>query len=243
MEKKTVFGAINMMALIATVMVLATAGCESAPAAVPAAKTEDFSSVIDNEMVIITGYTGKAKNVTIPRQIGGLPVTGIGAEVFMSKQLTGAAIPDSVIVIGEGAFADNQLTSVTIPHSVTYIAKGVFMQNRLTKVTIPDSVGAIGEWAFAENQLTGITIPDSVTEIGKGAFGVNLLTSVTIPGSVTAIGEDAFAENRLTSITIGANVTLEGKSITGNFNTVYTGANKAAGTYTSRDGGETWRKQ
>ncbi|MDR1230886.1 MAG: leucine-rich repeat domain-containing protein [Spirochaetaceae bacterium] len=192
----------------------------------------DFQCRIENGKITIIGYTGSAKNVTIPGQIGGLPVTAIGgAEYvyeddqyvgsFANQQLTSVAIPNGVTVIGHGAFAGNRLTGVTIPNGVTEIGSGSFYKNQLTRVTIPDGVTVIGGSAFESNQLTSVTIGNAVTEIGYMAFGENKLTSVTIPGSVTRIIDFAFAYNPLTSVTIGADVTFGRSGFSGDLAGVY----------------------
>jgi hypothetical protein len=248
-----------------------------------------FTYDAGNGIAVITGYTGSAKNVRIPDQINGLPVTMIGDNAFREKQLTSVTLPDSVTVIGEAAFYKNQLTSVTIPNGVTTIGNFAFQSNRLTGVTIPDSVITIGSAAFRENRLTSIAISNGITVIGNSAFYGNQLTSVTIPGSVTAIegfafyqnrltsvtishgviaiGVRAFGQNRLTSITIPASVKTIGESafqdnpltrvtigasvsvgycpfggFFNDFQYVYERNRSRAGTYTSRDGGYTWRK-
>jgi hypothetical protein len=56
----------------------------------------DFRIEISGGEVTITGYTGSAYEVTIPGQIGGLPVTAIGEKAFFENQLTGVTFPDSV---------------------------------------------------------------------------------------------------------------------------------------------------
>ncbi|GHV72711.1 hypothetical protein AGMMS49940_00130 [Spirochaetia bacterium] len=121
----------------------------------------------------ITRYTGTSKDVVIPGQINGIPVT----------------------TIGYGAFQDNQLTSVTIPNSVTSINTNAFWNNQLTSVTIPNSVTSISQMAFSGNQLTSVTIPNSVTSISQMAFSGNQLTSVTLPNNVS-IAHDAFYNNK-----------------------------------------------
>jgi hypothetical protein len=215
MIKKTVFTlTITVMAVVTGIDLFAQ-------------NAADFEYTVDNGTVTITGYTGSAKNVTIPGRINGLPVTAIGhtgsanwlvpiggeptidlsGGAFARKQLTGVSIPDSVTIIGIGAFANNQLTGVTIPDGVTAIREGAFAGNQLTGVTIPGSVTVIEKGAFEGNRLTSVTIPSSVTAIGKFAFGQNRLTSVTIPDSVTIIGASAFAGNQLIGVTIGAGVT------------------------------------
>ena len=152
--------------------------------------------------VTIVGYVGTSKNVTIPAQINGKPVTAIGDRAFFEKQLTGVTIPSSVTTIGFAAFSNNQLTSFTIPNNVTSIGDFAFSQNQLTSVNIGNSVVTIGEEAFGQNQLTNVTIPNSVITIGDYAFWTNKLTNVNIGNSVTTIKNNAFAENQLASVII-----------------------------------------
>ena len=110
----------------------------------------------------ITGYTGKAAELTIPAELDGHSVTSIGWRAFV--------------------FCDS-LTSITIPDSVTSIVYWAFSYCRsLTSITIPDSVTSIGNYAFYGcDSLTSITIPDSVTSIGAEAFsGCRSLTTITV---------------------------------------------------------------
>jgi hypothetical protein len=112
--------------------------------ALSAQTAADFTYTATNGGAVITGYTGSAKDVTIPDRINNLPVTAIGNGAFREKQLTNVTIPDSVTAIGEWAFADNQLTSVTIPSSVTVIKNYAFEKNPLTSVTIGANVNVTG---------------------------------------------------------------------------------------------------
>ena len=113
----------------------------------------DFEyELLEDDTVMITGYTGYADALEIPSEIDGKKVTSIGDVAFENcDSLTSVTIPDSVTTIGDGAFA---------------------WCDSLTSVTIPDSVTTIGDWAFAWcDSLTSVTIPDSVESIGYQAFG------------------------------------------------------------------------
>jgi hypothetical protein len=61
----------------------------------------DFQYTASKRMVTITGYTGSAKNVTIPDRINNLPVTAIGKLAFYKNQLTSVTIPANVDVAGD----------------------------------------------------------------------------------------------------------------------------------------------
>ena len=135
-----------------------------------------FEYTVTGDEATITGYTGSAKSLVIPSELGGKPVTEIGIFAFA---LCGS------------------LTEVTIPEGVTSIGNSAFSScSSLTKVTIPKSVTSIGNDAFAHcSSLTKVTIPEGVTSIGAGAFqSCGSLTEVTIPKSVETIGEIAFDE-------------------------------------------------
>ena len=169
----------------------------------------DFAFMVwhDQNAVEIFHYIGSSKDVSIPPQIRGLPVTTIRENAFKEMGLTSIIIPNSVTHIGKASFAGNQLTRVTISESITTIGEDVFRDNKLTSVTIPNSVTHIGKSSFAGNELIHVTIPESVTDIGENAFGNNKLTSIIISESVTNIGVSAFSNNYLTEIIIPKNIT------------------------------------
>jgi len=130
-------------------------------------------TAIGGKYIIITKYIGSQRDVTIPSEIGGIPVRFIGENAFEYSFLTSVIIPDSVTRIGDYAFYYcSFLKSIDIPEGVTYIGEYAFMGcASLTHITIPEGVTRIGTFAFfACNSLTSVTIPASVTSIGRGAF-------------------------------------------------------------------------
>lgn len=88
--------------------------------------------------VVIEHYSGSEEVVTIPEEIGGIPVTAIGNGAFNEreislfeepKNLTEIYIPESVKYIGENAFAYcESLTKITIASEDSiYIAENAFI--------------------------------------------------------------------------------------------------------------------
>lgn len=90
--------------------------------------------------------------MSIPRCLGGCPVTVIGADAFAGRrELTSVSIPDGVKTIGHSAFAGCE---------------------GLTWVSIPDGVTEIGEWAFAScTALKRVSIGAGTESIRHFAFG------------------------------------------------------------------------
>jgi len=182
-----------------------------------------WTYVLEDGGAIITGYeTEPEGDLSIPSELDGHPVTGIGDWVFMEIGLTTVNIPDGVIGIGSGAFFGcGGLTSVTIPNSVTCIGDWAFMETGLTTVNIPDSVTSIGTNPFMDAPLVHIDV--SPNNPVHGSYdGVlfdrqqRILISYpaakegtfTIPKGTQFIGDNAFwGCSGLTSITIPDGVT------------------------------------
>jgi hypothetical protein len=142
-----------------------------------------FAFVITNSALIITTYTGTGGALVIPDAIQGIPVSGIGTNVF---------------------YGLGSLTSVSFPNCITSIDSYAFAGcTGLTHVTIPGSVTFLGSWTDAPGNhsfagctgLTNVVISCGVTSIGEGVFdGCTGLTNIIIPSSVTYLGVWAFHE-------------------------------------------------
>ncbi|MTV49081.1 leucine-rich repeat protein [Heliobacillus mobilis] len=123
----------------------------------------DYTYRLDNNAVVITGYSGLGGCITIPDTIDGYTVSEIDDNTFRGCHgLTSVAIPASVTRIGYSAFLDCiDLTSVSIPNDsrLTSIDSGAFMNTSLASITIPDSVISIGGGAFGGcNDLQSIYV-------------------------------------------------------------------------------------
>lgn len=121
-----------------------------------------FTYAIEYGEVVIKGFDKSTRDVVIPSEIEGLPVTSIGSGAFYNC---------------------DGVTSVTLPDSITNISNSAFSGcTGLTSFTIPDSVKSIGDFAFHDcRNITSIEIPKSVTNIGNAVFWeCSKLKSVTI---------------------------------------------------------------
>lgn len=141
--------------------------------------------------------SGNLKEISIPSEINGQTITGIGNTVFMGKsKLTSVTIGNGVASIGECAFYNcSGLTNVTIPDSVENIGYGAFYScTMLMSVEIGDGVTSISSNTFYGcSSLISVIIPDSITSIGQAAFSqCSKLTNVTMGNSVKSIGNEAF---------------------------------------------------
>lgn len=148
--------------------------------------SEDDFTVTDEG--VITGYTGGAVSLRIPRSIRGIRIRGIGEGAFAAKNRP----------------KGRKLTGVELPEGVTFIGPDAFRGNNLQNISLPKSLETIGEGAFAdqwkdgyEDRSLSIHIPDKVTNIPERAFA-NSGSPLVVTGmeQVTDIAGDAFAGNR-----------------------------------------------
>lgn len=226
------------LCLFSAVLSFFFAGCLSlntSPAPEEVIKPQDYViatnsvSAKNKPSVTIIRYTGSDQVVSIPRTLGGLPVTSIGPRAFYSCGLTKVVIGNRVTCIGTSAFANTRsLDTVVIGASVTNIGIQAFAYGLNIKAfdvskqnTRYCSVDGVLFDKFRTtlvqypNGRAGVySIPESVTRIGDSAFWACYhVTSLTIPDSVTQIDNNAFDScSRLTSVRIGANVTRIGSS-------------------------------
>lgn len=148
----------------------------------------------------ITGYQNtsvKLVDVTIPDEIDGRPIVGIGASAFSAKtNISSITFPDTVGYIGDFAFSNcDYLTKIELPKGLTTIGKGAFRGcDALTKVSFPAGLLSIGEGAFEScKKLTNFTLPEGLLTIEDGAFqNCVTITKVTVPTSIIDLGDGAF---------------------------------------------------
>ncbi|MEG0025929.1 MAG: leucine-rich repeat protein [Bacilli bacterium] len=147
-----------------------------------------------NDTVTITEYNGVSKNVLVPSQLGGYPVSQIDKYAFDSKDLDAVVISEGIKDIFFGAFSNNKLTSIIIPTSVKEIGNRVFENNNIQIVSfkgvIPPVLGS--ELFFRNYHLVNICIPSTADEVTwqKTLMAAGVTADVSIiKGKSGACGE------------------------------------------------------
>ena len=105
----------------------------------------------DTHTGYITGSQSEASQVTIPDAILGVPVKGIGKDVFYGNEF---------------------VESVTLPSSLVYMESNAFRGcKKLASIRIPSGTVLIGHSAFEGcSALTSVALPTSVNTIQSDAF-------------------------------------------------------------------------
>lgn len=196
---------------IAAVMALTIVGgsvpfiSDIAPDTVITASAADYKEVTEGDFTFrvysdhaeLTKYTSTSvKDVTIPSEVSGQPVTFIGEAFYGNKYATAVVIPDSVKEIGNYAFFGcSNLTEVTIGNGVEKIGNNAFAGcGNMVDLTFGNSVSSIGNSAFSNcSSLTEVTLSQSVTVLDSSAFsGCSSLVSFEMSDGIKILNNNTF---------------------------------------------------
>ena len=197
-------------------------------------ESNGFAYTVTGDEATITGYTGSAKNIVIPSELGGKPVTAIADKAFEGyKNMVNIYIPKTIKAIGEDAFqnatsnlirficyegTENEWANIAIqkgneelnPRGACFRLYECNLSGDMV-YQASDDAATLVRYFGADSK---VDIPAElggkpVTEIGDNAFAYyRSLTEVTIPKSVTSIGDGAFDScSSLTEATISEGVT------------------------------------
>ena len=152
--------------------------------------------VIENG--VVTGYTGRVKNVIVPESWNGVPVTEIAANAFSGKRtLKSVKLPATVVSVGDSAFYGcYSLSEINLSAACTSVGKFAFYGcEKLTTAGDLSGLEEIREHTFAAcRRLAAVNFSESLLAVGKYAFAdCTALQSVMLPDTVAEIGEYAFS--------------------------------------------------
>lgn len=184
-------------------------------------------------------YSGQ-KKITIPSEIGGIPVTEIGSmccygPIFVEEWV----IPEGVRTIGSSAFGNcMNVERIVLPSTVEEIGSRVFATcGKLTEVVWNGCTPRFGYGIFANcSAIERIEIPEGTEELGSGMFfGCTALTEVTLPESLRNIRFDSDSMDFLMGQTAWYEAQPDGIVYLGDFAIGYKGDNNVT-TLSLREG-------
>jgi hypothetical protein len=157
----------------------------------------------------VSGFTGDASIVEIPRQFKGIEVTRIGSGSFSGRDVRNVLLPDSITSIGDSAFkACRSLRHIVIPDSVTEIGASAFKScSGLDSISIPEGVTRIANSTFEDCVYLGsISLPDTLESIGRRAFEscYSLETLISLNAVPPSLAHHLNYLNRLNKIKVPA---------------------------------------
>ena len=180
---------------------------------------EDFEyNQLEDGTLELVKYNGSDNTVTIPDEVNGKKVVGIGKEAFKDNtSVTNVTLPDSVENIDNRAFCGcSNLTSVIFGKTESEAKSKIILNigsecfcgcsnlaevgfNKFESNPNAECELSIGSKAFADcTSLKSIAIPDSLTVINSGTFlHCTSLEKVTLPESVIEIDNEAFAKTSI----------------------------------------------
>lgn len=158
--------------------------------------SRDFKYIVQSDdTAVIVGYTGKGSSVSIPSDLDGHGVSGIGPSVFENhSEITTVVMWADPYFISERAFMGcTKLKDISISSDCTSIGDSAFEGCTKLSSAILWGDPNIGNRAFYGcTSLKEISIGNDTETIGKSAFeGCTALKSVIIWGG-TNIGNRAF---------------------------------------------------
>lgn len=145
--------------------------------------------------VVLTKYIGSSKNLLLPSEIEGKPVTEV-KKLFSygNRSIKSIELPSCVTKLEAGAFSELYgLTKLKLSENLTSIPDRMCMNcSELTDIAIPDSVTSIGELAFAKSGIKTLSLPTNLKSIPAGIiYGCRNLTELVLPDGLEEICDGA----------------------------------------------------
>lgn len=184
--------ALGLFTLLVLCLCVPVWGQEEVPA------VQEWETAENDKGLTLTAYLGREREIIIPEELDGKPVTSLGKELFKDNdRIRSVYIPDSVETIGANAFNGcPALTEARLPQNLKKIENGLFRYCiNLEQIVIPFKVSSIGSFAFADCvHLKEIVLIETAT-IGEAAFSnCQSLETVFVSRKLNKVDADAFLD-------------------------------------------------
>lgn len=162
--------------------------------------TTGLTYTIANNEATVTGIVDSSLpadgKLTIPKTLGGIPVTAIGNSAFHSNKTIKELSAVSVLQVGSNAFAvsnigDSPLSAVFLPKVKTLETSAFFQCNALVSISLPQAK-TIGNDAFSKCTHLATAFLPKVTSIGSNAFSNSSAFTKLYLGQAPSLGSNAF---------------------------------------------------
>ncbi|MBQ8765535.1 MAG: leucine-rich repeat protein [Clostridia bacterium] len=202
----------NVKKLISIILTLAVFVCTTP---VFALTSGDFTYEIVNGEAIITSYTGTATQVTVPAEIDGYTVYGVGDSAFRNNtEITTVTVTSGVKAIGAAAFENcESLATITLPSTIMHFGEkaiyntAYYNDDSNWKKNVSDSssggtsIGGSGN----DSEMDWEDIIASNLEylyLGKILVEASFSGAYSIKYGTTVIADGAFAGSSAVSVTL-----------------------------------------
>lgn len=164
----------------------------------------------------------KDKEIVIPEEYKGIPVTAIGEYAFSGSDITKITVTENIVSIAENAFEGCADLVYNMHEGLRYIGSAKNHHYALISVkensddsfSLHKDVKILADCALYDCDVVDLTIPEGVTHIGNCAlYSCGELESISLPTTVVSIGNEAFGNcGVLTEIDLPASVVKLGDS-------------------------------
>ena len=165
----------------------------------------------------------KDKDVLIPKEYNGLPITAIGEYAFRNEAVEKITVTENIVSIAYNAFDGCAALSYNTYETVNYMgteenpyyALILAPENSKESFKVHKDTKIIADYAFGDCSIKSITLPSGLTHIGANAFySCGALAETVLPETLTHIGAEAFGNcGSLKEITLPKSLCFMGESV------------------------------
>ena len=158
--------------------------------------TTNFNEFSSYGGLMIYWYKGNQKNVVIPSEINGIPVTCVEM-LWTDKEMQDK--------YGDPWYDTSNIESVVVPDSVKVLEGSFYNLENLKSVTLPEGLKRIWDRAFYGcNKLTEIDIPDSVVTVYTDVFENCGITEIEFGENIKVFDFEKFGKSNIEKMTFNA---------------------------------------